>query len=346
MPALSGSLSGQSRREKHSAILKTSMKFKRKSAAAAAVLGAGALVAGTLAFFTDTETEKVEATVGTLDLDIQTNMLHTNAYEQTGAAANNINPGDNDFDNEEPSRDGTDHEIVIGVENKGNKSMITRTLLFVTGTKKGDANTRLSTTDLGKIDLYLNKTQNGKAAPTETITDDTATLDPSYANADLLAVGTDMEKMVATNAAAVSNQTSMTGLISTIPGFADAAGYTADENNTLLYLINNNMVLSGQKVDGTDGAVETETVKTAQSAEQTTAYLGKTAAEGNEAAAMPVKKTFVVEVGLDKEVTKDAPSLLEGADLEFIVVVQAMQFRNTSDNTWKTVFVSKTNAGA
>ena len=47
-----------------------------------------------------------------------------------------------------------------------------------------------------------------------------------------------------------------------------------------------------------------------------------------------LNKTF--DIGLEKEVTPESP--LMGANLTFKVEVQAMQYRNTGDNDWNTIF--------
>lgn len=53
-------------------------------------------------------------------------------------APDNLNPGDNDgdisWDEEEPTRPGTDHEINISVNNTGSKSVKTRVVVTLTGT--------------------------------------------------------------------------------------------------------------------------------------------------------------------------------------------------------------------
>lgn len=103
--------------------------------ASTATLGCAVVALGAYAYFSDQESETSTGTVGTVDITT-TDPTFTHTYNgQT--APNNINPGDNDPGNhpdddpDDPSRDGTDHELSFTVSNAGTKSVITRTKITV-----------------------------------------------------------------------------------------------------------------------------------------------------------------------------------------------------------------------
>lgn len=146
-----------------------------------------ALVGGAFALFSDFAEQDVTGTVGSVDVSAKADISHTqlkrdemakieagvagdltyadlkNAFE---AAPDNLNPGDNtptkpnntdeDDDNveEKGPRPGTDHEISITVNNEGTKSVRTRVLVTLSGTKDGQA---LTAEQLKNISVYLDK---------------------------------------------------------------------------------------------------------------------------------------------------------------------------------------------
>ena len=71
------------------------------------------------------------------------------AFEE---APDNINPGDNIYSDGFSSYPGTDHELIVNIENQGTKSVQTRIIFEVTGTE-ADGVTPLSSEDLRHITL-------------------------------------------------------------------------------------------------------------------------------------------------------------------------------------------------
>ena len=85
------------------------------------------VVGGAFAFFNDTADFSEQVNVGTVDINVTGDLLHSNAL-------NNLNPGDNDPTVPKDFRGGTDHELMFEVENNGSKSIITRAIIKISGT--------------------------------------------------------------------------------------------------------------------------------------------------------------------------------------------------------------------
>lgn len=249
------------------------MKNKNKLIIGASVASALVIAGGTFAFFADSVEETLNSKVGNVSIEIEEcKITHSDNL-------NNINPGDNDptlVVEEEPSGDspgsgiiggpsirpGSDHELSFVVNNTGNKSVITRTVITVSGTSTGA--TPIGTDDLANIILSEKATYSANASANDS--------DKSTTVTKLTPYGTDGNALVY------------------------VIGGTRDED-----------VLNGF---GENAEIETVSSSTTLS------------------------KTF--DIGLDKEVTADSP--LMGADLTFKVEVQAMQYRNTGDQEWNTIF--------
>lgn len=167
------------------------MKNKTKlKVAGASALGLGALGLGALAFFSDEISMEKDSKVGTVSVDGEISMTHTQlkrdvlaqylyfanepnsldlddgmtVEEQREAikelfeeAPDNLNPGDNEHIytgyGEEASRPGTDHEINVTVENTGSKSILTRVLVEIEGTAADK--TVLTKEDLSRVHVYF-----------------------------------------------------------------------------------------------------------------------------------------------------------------------------------------------
>jgi hypothetical protein len=109
------------------------MKNKKKMLiAGASALGCAVIGFGAYAYFFDSDMHDDELVVGTVSLEGDIELKHKDA---AGRALNNLNPGDNDPTISTTARDGSDHELEINYENTGNKSVLTRTVITVTGTK-------------------------------------------------------------------------------------------------------------------------------------------------------------------------------------------------------------------
>lgn len=230
---------------------------KKLAIAGVSAIGITALGLGTYAYFSDSVENTHTAEVGTVDIEVTNNKLtHSGSLD-------NMNPGDNDPDVPGTNRPGTDHELSFTVNNVGNKSVITRTVITVSGTSAADA-TPIGTDDLSNIILSEKSTYSANASTNDS--------DKSTAITKLTPYGTD--------------------------------------DNALVYVIGG--ARNKDVLNGSGDNAETETVSSTTS----------------------LNKTF--DIGLEKEVTPESP--LMGANLTFKVEVQAMQYRNTGDNDWNTIF--------
>ena len=129
---------------------------KKLIIAGASALGCAAIGLGAYAFFADDDSLVVSTKVGNVDLTVDGELLHEDAY---GESINILNPGDNDPEAPEGSRPGTDHELSINYTNNGNKSVITRAIITVTGeTADGNA---LIAGDLWDVLIGLNENATG-----------------------------------------------------------------------------------------------------------------------------------------------------------------------------------------
>ena len=109
------------------------MKNKKKLLiASASALGCAAIGFGAYAYFFDSDSHNNDINVGTVSVTGSVNLNHKDA---DGKSLNNLNPGDNDPTISTNARNGSDHELEINYENTGNKSVLTRTVITVTGTK-------------------------------------------------------------------------------------------------------------------------------------------------------------------------------------------------------------------
>ena len=85
-----------------------------------------------------------------MDIDAITSIDQVRAaFEE---APDNINPGDNIYSDGFSNYPGTDHELIVNIENQGSKSVQTRIIFEVTGTE-ADGVTPLSSEDLRHITL-------------------------------------------------------------------------------------------------------------------------------------------------------------------------------------------------
>lgn len=100
---------------------------KKLMIAGASALGLGILGVGAFAYFSDTANVSGTAKVGTVDVTATGNLTHSENL-------NNINPGDNDPTVDEDYRSGTDHELTYTITNNGTKSVLTRSIIRVSGT--------------------------------------------------------------------------------------------------------------------------------------------------------------------------------------------------------------------
>ena len=133
------------------------MKKNKKLLSTLSIVCAFAIIfGGVFAFFSDSALLNESAKVGKVDIDVEGGLFHSNAL-------NNLNPGDNDPDVPTDYRPGTDHELSFEIDNLGNKSVVYRTVVEVSATKKDG--TAFTAEELRAI--ILSEKQNVTAATTQ-----------------------------------------------------------------------------------------------------------------------------------------------------------------------------------
>lgn len=242
------------------------MKINKKTLSILSVLCAFVIIfSGVFAFFSDSSILNNNTKVGTVNIDVEGDLIHSTNL-------NNLNPGDNDIDVPEKNHPGTDHELSFEITNQGNKSIIYRTIIEVSAVKNND--TPFTAEEL--MSIILSEKQNViELTTSENINNTDA---DKYNTVDRL----------------------------------DATGYS---DNKLTYILGGTTENGFAYVlNGTGENAETETNVTVTNAIQT------------------------IDIGLDKDISAD---IFEGASITFNVIVQAMQYRNTGDEVWETIY-SKT----
>ena len=125
------------------------MKTNKKLLSALSIVCAFAIIfGGVFAFFSDSSILNETTKVGKVDISVTGDLYHSNAL-------NNLNPGDNDPDVPEDYRSGTDHELSFEINNLGNKSVITRTIIEISGVKND-----VVLTESELINIILSEKQN------------------------------------------------------------------------------------------------------------------------------------------------------------------------------------------
>ena len=219
---------------------------KRSKLIGAGIAGIAAIaIVGSmgLAFFSDTDDTSAQAKAGSVQINVS---------DLTIENAGNVNPGDEDPDVPDGSREGTSHDFDFTVTNTGNKSVVTRNIITLDVAKDG------STLDAGVLALYANGVE----------------LTEKYVRVD----GSDE--------------------------FIAAADYTTGKLAAVRY------VVAGASLNGTGDNAETETGITSNS----------------------------VDYSYDLSLAYEANNDYQLADITAQIEVQAMQYRNTQDSTWDTVF--------
>ena len=134
------------------------MKNKKMATIIASVLAICVIVGGAFALFQDNAEGAATTTVGNVKVAVEGNLTHSEDR-------NNINPGDNDPTQNTGYRTGSDHELSFKVDNLGNKSIITRTVIKITG--KDAQNKDLTAEVLKNIILSERTVAANKAADTD-----------------------------------------------------------------------------------------------------------------------------------------------------------------------------------
>ncbi len=261
----------------------------------------------------------------------------------------NLNPGDNDFtfttddiNNVVDYKPGTDHEITINVENKGTKSVRTRLKIYATATDRNGAvipaedimqqlqigldfmNSKAGVTSIHPFDILCMPLERGiseKNKDTEVIYELSSLSD--YSNQLL-------EQM------------------SMIPDNDPVHGEALSKfRDPLSDYIRSGLVLSGVGEEG-EAEIETFTKKTGNfrplDGTLSLEDLEKPNQSQNiteEIVNAPSSGSFKIDVGLANLNTNDASlaniEVFEGGTVNLRIEVEAMQYRNTSDQSWTPV---------
>ncbi len=318
------------------------MDKKKKLIIGTSAVAGMALLGGTFAFFYDEVSSKLNNTVGTVAMTGHADMSHTQAdraeienlqssnsalnesadahagldstaleslktsfnakFEQ---AANNLNPGDNDYIPPKKTqtetiiaRPGTDHEINIDINNTGTKSIKNRVIVEVTGVKNGKALTLEQLKNV-KVCFDLKNTAPGVSSM-------------HVNNMDLLKeIPYNENKSGANMIAFVFDEEFLRNC-----QFDKVSPVVSDEFDDV---IKSGLVLSGtgdnaeveKFVSGVDGS--NKVYKNA-----------------------PTSGHFKLDVGIRQAVNKTVG--IDGAELTFTIKLQSMQNRNTGNANWDTVF--------
>lgn len=308
------------------------MDNKKKLIISSGAVAGLAVVGGAFALFSDVVEQDVQGTVGTVNVDGEAEMKHTQVSRDSLAlimkndeaqdvgiinnkfeeAPNNINPGDNlpvfeskdDLDNpdniETVTRPGTDHEIDITIENKGTKSVVTRVMVELTGTAADGS--ALTKEQLRNIKLYFDKYNSVSGVTSigiENVSDSQKLMLGEYERPD-----SENSIIYGFNADDAAEAVDMT--TSEIQRKANLFNPTED-------LIKSKMVLSG-----TGDNAEIEKYKDVDGIKD-----------------CPVTGKFKLDLAMKSDEYRYA---LEGATLNVTVKIEGMQYRNTSSANWETLF--------
>ena len=262
------------------------------------------IAASSLALFTAETNADTAAKVGTVDITMS-DVVFTNA--------DNVNPGDNDPRVTENANAGTDHKVIYSVSNLGTKSVKTRQTIVLTCDVAGS-----STQVLDARYLALFKDGNELVEKTYIMNDGTEIKDTAECDAKAEEIINSADYIMAPAVAKDGT-------------FIKQGGGTEyyDENREHLdlpYIKAVKYVFISDSYDGFG-----KDVKDGGNAEKE--HLDTVVAAATEAEDAPVVKEYTYDFSLLKE----ANNLYQGADIKVEIMVEAMQFRNTQDEDWKTI---------
>ena len=251
-------------------------------------------------------------------------------------AADNLNPGDNMYIPDGGLNHGTDHEIIVNLQNDGSKSVQTRIIFEITGTDVND--NELSADDLRNIKLYFDE-MNSVSGLTSVHNSDLVNKE-IYLNRILLPEmeedNQDENKLIyGFDASLLENviDRSQTNYGSIMLNELSDAAFTG-------------MVFSGSEEHAnreTESGVKKYYIET----EDSTIWSLEI-----EDIAAPTSGSFKFDLGLDSGVYFDEDEYkyvanneileslarLEGATINIKVIVQGMQYRNTNNAEWNNLF--------
>lgn len=295
-----------------------------------------ALVGGVFAFFHDEVNNVVTSKVGTVEVTADINKVDTELKDSakdiinteesntfpgaednvsTGdmstaqntvknmfqTAQDNLNPGDNDFsiswDEENPARPGTDHEITIDVENTGSKSVKTRVVVSMKGTASDGSPLTSEELENFMVAIDLENTFSGVSA----LHHDVEMLYPLK------------PQVVDTNTVSFTlDESWIKEVLQYLPTEDTPYSEVLDD------IVFSKFVLSG---NSSHDNAEIEKFATYEN--------GKVVTKD-----CPSAGSFKLDIAMNSEATDKR---LQGANLTLNVTVEAMQHRNTSNGYWNVI---------
>ena len=250
-------------------------------------------------------------------------------------AQDNLNPGDNMYQNDSDAYPGTDHEITVNVTNEGSKSVTTRILFEITGTDaEGNA---LTAEELAHIRIYADNLNSVSGLTSGSsyyfIPYDVFRLrDEVYADEDL---SQNNKYVLVYNPLHTSERNSM----------AETSFGQVFLNNTLS-LNNIGGLLSGNSENHDNAETEMMPIsKYVDDIDENRSRFDKIETMAN----IPFEGTMKFDIAMNSvqnlknedmlsPEALEALQKLENANINIRVIVQAMQLRNTNIDAWDIVF--------
>jgi hypothetical protein len=262
------------------------------------------------------------------------------AFEE---APDNINPGDNIYHSYEPNMPGTDHELIVNIENQGTKSIQTRIIFEVTGTE-ADGVTPLSSEDLRHITL-LYDAMNSVSGLTSLNRD--LWLPPEIFSKRIELIQMPENKETENTVTYMFDHTILNSVID-----RSQTTFGSVMLEPLPDAVFTDLVFSGvgenaeEEFGGYKRYYEETKNETEYSWDIDWTWESK---ESEDLLKAPTSASFKFDICMNNPVSMadnaedyleymEQFARLEGANINIKVIVQGMQYRNTNDRVWKTLF--------
>jgi hypothetical protein len=276
-----------------------------------------------------------------LDIDAITSIDQVRAaFEE---APDNINPGDNIYSDGFSNYPGTDHELIVNIENQGSKSVQTRIIFEVTGTE-ADGVTPLSSEDLRHITLLYDAMNSVSGL---TAVNNPVMLPPEIFNKRIELIQMPEHKETENTVTYMFDHTILDDVID--------RSQTTFGNVMLEPLpdaVFTDLIFSGV---GENAEEELGGYKTYyQETKNETEYSWDIdwtwdIMESEELIEAPTSASFKFDICMNNPILlsesleeykqyEEQFARLQGANINIKVIVQGLQYRNTNDRIWETIF--------
>ena len=282
---------------------------------------------------------------GTGDVDVVQNAAQVLDTFET--APDNLNPGDNlGLEEHENRFPGTDHEIIVNVTNEGSKSVQTRMIFELTGTA-ADGVTPLTAEQLSNIKIYFDpfNSHSGLTSAAGTI----------------IAPNILCQNRIRLNPVSEENQSEnklMYGFSSNDIEYLNFPDFSnTDFGKSMLGPFNealsSDLVFSGNEKHQNreiEAAIKYLITEINESGSRWDVYWEGDSEEINAPTSATFKFDVAMNLGMDfyfdedegaghyEDINLDEIAALEGANINIKVIVQGMQYRNTGEPIWDTMF--------